>query len=78
MNSRVDYNKIDGEKAIHVSSRVLNVSRLEKIKKNCHVKYFKPYRCYYLAHDLILFESFFERGLVKVYFFEKENRRVQT
>ena len=31
MNSHVDWHQIDGEKAIHVLSRVLNVSRVDKI-----------------------------------------------
>ena len=33
MNSHVDQHQINGEKAIHVSSSVLNVWRLKKIKK---------------------------------------------
>ena len=45
-----------------------------KFKKNCHVKYFEPFRCYDLAHDL----SFFKRGLVKVHFFERKNKKVKT
>ena len=34
INSHVHWHQIDGEKAIHVSSRELNVSRVEKIGKS--------------------------------------------